>query len=125
MVMRGYVILGMKEDDDREKYQYLSLDAMKGKGYYPKACDYNVMYRKTLGVFTAPVYVTLERLFEIFNLRHPNDYKGHSMSVSDIVGLVGQGGTRWFFCDWLGFTELPDFDPEDTFATNVMSREIS
>lgn len=31
----------------------------------------------------------LEWIFEVFNLYHPDDFKGHSLSVSDIVQIIG------------------------------------
>lgn len=48
------------------------------------------------------VMETLEELFERFNRRHPLDYKGRSMSTSDIVKL----GERYYFCDSFGWEEV-------------------
>lgn len=44
----------------------------------------------------------LEELYEKFNINHPTDFRGHSMSVSDIVILEGHK----FYCDCFGFTKL-------------------
>lgn len=48
---------------------------------------------------------TLEKLYEIFNLEHPEGYKGRSMSVSDVVEIIdGTTGKSYFhFCDIVGF----------------------
>lgn len=35
---------------------------------------------------------TLEDLFRIFNIEHPEDFKGHSLSVNDIVVLESEDG---------------------------------
>ncbi len=51
----------------------------------------------------------LNALFEKFNIDHPADYKGHSLSVSDIVVLHENGKNSAHFVDSFGFTELPDF----------------
>ena len=51
----------------------------------------------------------LNALFEKFNIDHPADYKGHSLSVSDIVVLHENGENSAHFVDLFGFTELPDF----------------
>ncbi len=51
----------------------------------------------------------LNALFEKFNIDHPADYKGHSLSVSDIVVLHENGENSAHFIDSFGFTELPDF----------------
>lgn len=41
----------------------------------------------------------LEEIYEIFNLRHPDGYRGHSLSVSDIVELPD----GLHFCDSFGW----------------------
>ena len=51
----------------------------------------------------------LEALYEKFNIDHPADYKGHSLSVSDIVVLHENGKNSAHFVDSVGFTMLPDF----------------
>ena len=38
---------------------------------------------------------TLESIFEKFNLHHPSDFYGHSLSVSDVVVLDGVS----YYCD--------------------------
>ena len=51
----------------------------------------------------------LNAIFEKFNIDHPADYRGHSLSVSDIVVLHENGKNSAQFVDSFGFTELPDF----------------
>jgi len=46
--------------------------------------------------------VVLEELFEIFNIRHPEDFRGHSLSVSDVVELDGVN----YYCDSTGWVTL-------------------
>lgn len=52
---------------------------------------------------------TLEAIYEQFNIAHPEDYRGHSLSVSDIVVLHQNGKNSAHFVDSFGFTRLPDF----------------
>lgn len=42
----------------------------------------------------------LEDIFRIFNIAHPEGFRGRSMSVSDVVWAEGLGA---FFCDSIGF----------------------
>ena len=44
----------------------------------------------------------LDDIYEIFNLRIPSDFKGHSMSVSDVVGCDGV----YYYCDSFGWKKL-------------------
>lgn len=44
----------------------------------------------------------LEDLFTIFNIRHPEDFKGHSLSVSDIIKL----DDKYHYCDPFGWKQI-------------------
>lgn len=44
----------------------------------------------------------LDDIFAMCNLNHPPGYKGHSLSVSDIVVLDG----KHFYCNDIGWKEL-------------------
>lgn len=50
----------------------------------------------------------LEYIFTVFNIQIPADFTGHSMSVSDVIVLDGKA----YYCDRIGFKELPDFFKE-------------
>ena len=51
-----------------------------------------------------------EQVFVICNGEHPKGYRGHSLSVSDVVEFQYETGERkFFFCDLWGFPEI-DFD---------------
>lgn len=52
---------------------------------------------------------TLEEVYRKFNIDNPADYKGHSLSVSDIVVLHEGGENSAHFVYSYGFTKLPDF----------------
>lgn len=53
--------------------------------------------------------VVLEKLFERFNVLRPAGFKGHSLSVSDVVVLTEAGLSKAYFCDISGWTEVPGF----------------
>ena len=59
----------------------------------------------------------LESLYEKFNLQHPADYRGHSLSVSDVVVLHENGRDTAYFCDSIGFKEVPEFLQEENLVT--------
>jgi hypothetical protein len=52
---------------------------------------------------------SLERIFEKFNIDHPQDFTGHSLSVSDIVTLNRDGSETAHYVDSFGFKEVPEF----------------
>lgn len=49
---------------------------------------------------------SLEDVFAIFNHRRPAGFKGRSMSVSDVVGVVENGRMVYYFCDRVGFRQI-------------------
>ena len=56
-------------------------------------------------------YEDLEDIYTVFNCRRPIDYRGRSMSVSDIVRIQGEGDKpEYWFCDNFGFKQI-DFEP--------------
>lgn len=90
----------------RDKYNI----AFMGTGMIEKLCGldkidfsiYDLVYEGN------PEYENLDDIFEMFNLNHPKGYKGHSLSVSDIVEVVGKGDLKdgYWFCDNFGWTKI-------------------
>ena len=82
------------------------------------------------------------QIYTCFNIDHPKDFKGHSLSVSDVVVLHQDGQDAAHFVDSVGFREVPEFlqeqkqltpddletgetvkTPRGTFHVTAMSRE--
>lgn len=54
-----------------------------------------------------------EDLFEKFNIDLPEDFKGHSLSVSDVIVLEDNGESKAYYCGSIGFSEIKNFLKED------------
>lgn len=54
----------------------------------------------------------LDEIYEKFNLDHPPDYKGHSLSMSDVIELYDSAGSSFHYVDRFGFKEIPFQSPE-------------
>ena len=63
--------------------------------------DYKKVYDGVITAQTTDV-ATLEEIFEIFNIRHPEDFHGHSLSVSDVVVL----DNAMYYCDSIGWQKI-------------------
>lgn len=50
-----------------------------------------------------------ESLFEKFNIDLPEDFRGHSLSVSDVIVLENNGENKAYYCDSIGFKEIENF----------------
>ncbi|OLN31392.1 YodL domain-containing protein [Desulfosporosinus metallidurans] len=51
----------------------------------------------------------LDAIFEKFNLRHPPDFQGHSLSMSDVIELYDKNGSEFHYVDRFGFQQI-DFN---------------
>jgi len=74
------------------------------EGYLPGS-HMKLAYKGEVTDSTSTVDSILNKLFEKFNIDHPEDYKGHSLSVGDVVVLDGSA----FTVEPFGWKELPDF----------------
>ena len=77
-------------------------------------------------VYTAPLdgKTTLENIYRTFNTDdRPADYRGHSLSVSDVVVINRGGKEEAHYCDSIGFTPVPEFMRESPIKTAEMSTE--
>lgn len=58
---------------------------------------------------TCPSDVSLDEIYTRFNLDRPEDFKGWSLSVGDIILLHQRDGSHAYFVDSIGFEEIPGF----------------
>lgn len=61
----------------------------------------------------------LEGLYAKFNLDRPEDFHGHSLSVSDVIVLKQKGQVTSYYIDSFGFQKLPDFIPPENALRNA------
>ena len=61
----------------------------------------------------------LNELYETFNIHRPEDFRGHSLSVSDIVALKQNGVVSCHYVDSWGFKELPGFLKPENYLKNA------
>jgi len=93
-----------------EKYhgiRFEGMEQLKKDGVQLNKDDYELMYEGEVGEFRGNA--TLEALFTQFNNDRPDDFFGHSLSVSDVIVISADGKDTAYFCDSFGFTEMPEF----------------
>lgn len=97
-------IYQLKDGDDLHYHRFERLDNLQKFGLKVEKDNYELVY-------TAPLQErqTLDDIFEKFNLFRPEDFKGHSLSVSDIVLLHKNGENQAQYVDSFGFREVPQF----------------
>ena len=100
-----YTIYQISDDaENRRDIIFENLEHLQSRGLSVDAANYEAVYTGALEEGT-----TLEDLYEKFNIDHPADYKGRSMSVSDVVVLHQNGEDKAYFVDSFGFSEVPEF----------------
>lgn len=89
-------------------YAFRSCAEMWEAGYrQPAARDYDLVYDGQMTVSGGEAdSELLETIYRRFNLDHPEDYPGRSLSMSDVVELYDSGSRRYFYCDRMGFTPV-------------------
>lgn len=98
-----YSIYQLKESADEGLF--LSYRSAKEQGLKIDKSNYELVYIS--GNYSN---YSLDELYETFNIRHPLDFCGHSLSVSDVIAYKHEdGSTEAYFVDSCGFIELTDF----------------
>ena len=99
-----FSIYQLKSGNETLDYRFEPLDAIRNNGLSVKPENYEQVY-------TAPLTEqdSLESIYTRFNINHPADFKGHSLSVSDIVVLHQDGENTAHYCDRFGFSQVPEF----------------
>ena len=113
---KRYGIYQINSGQEERGYQFLSLETAKEMGFTVDGKDYQMVYSERLRDAT-----TLDNLFERFNIERPNDFTGHSMSVSDVIIMNRGGRLTAYYVDSFGFTELPDFVAQRVEMLNANS----
>ena len=100
-----FAIYQIRPDSPAEIYEFMEMDLIRQKGYEIRPEDFQEVYAGSLIPGT-----TLEDLYVQFNgPKVPEDFTGHSLSVSDIVVLHKDGEDHAFYVDRFGYEEVPEF----------------
>lgn len=114
----AYAILQLRRIPETFDVSFESLDRLRRMGKEPEFDHYEVVYTGNLPPYTNQS-VMLEQLYMKFNIDHPTDFRGHSLSVSDIVALKTAGVVSCHYVDSFGFKELPGFMKPENYLKNA------
>lgn len=91
--------------DIETPYKFRDFDKIEKLGGKFSIDDYKCVYDGVICCDMEDI-VLLNKLFEKFNLNHPADFKGHSMSVSDVVTIIRENGKTTYYTDGIGFKKV-------------------
>ena len=113
-----YTIYQLKDSTPTE-YHFRPLNGLQTKGLTVTKTNYEAVYTAPLESGTC-----LEDIYTKFNIDHPEDFKGHSLSVSDVVVLHQNGQDTAHYVDSYGFQKVPEFtQPENYLKAAEQSTE--
>ena len=101
---RTFGIYQIKDDSPGENYAFMNMRFIESHGMQIKKEDYKLVY---VGELSGNM--SLDDIFERFNIDRPEDFRGHSLSVSDIVVLNDGEKVTAHFVDSISFEQLDSF----------------
>ena len=99
-----FSIYQLKRDDKTVDLRFEPYDRLTAAGHTVDMANYDRIYIADLAPGTS-----LEDIYTRFNVDHPKDFKGHSLSVSDVVVLHQNGQDTAHYVDSIGYKEVPEF----------------
>ena len=104
-----FSIYQIKGGDETRDFRFEPYDRLQAAGNVVDRANYELVYSAPLAPETS-----LEDIYIRFNTDHPKDFKGHSLSVSDVVVLHQNGQDAAHYVDSFGYKEVPEFLQEQT-----------
>lgn len=102
-----YGIYQLEDGEETRDFRYMGMDYLEEQGIEVERNHYNLIYSAPL-----EAGMTLDDIWEKFNIDHTEDFQGHSLSISDVVVLHQNGENTSHYVDRIGFQELPEFIKE-------------
>ena len=99
-----FSIYQLKRGDETRDFRFEPYDRLAATGHTAEQTNYDLIYTAELAPGTS-----LEDIYTRFNIDHPKDFKGHSLSVSDVVVLHQNGQDTAHYVDSSGYRQVPEF----------------
>ena len=110
----SFSIYQLKRGDETRDLRFEPYDRLTATGHAVDPANYDLIYSAPLAPGTS-----LEAIFTRFNLDHPKDFKGHSLSVSDVVVLHQNGQDTAHYVDSIGYRQTPEFLQPQNYLKHV------
>ena len=110
----SFSIYQLKRGDETRNLRFEPYDRLSAAGHVVDPANYDLIYSAPLAPGTS-----LEAIFTRFNLDHPKDFKGHSLSVSDVVVLHQNGQDTAHYVDSIGYRQTPEFLQPQNYLKHV------
>ena len=114
-----FSIYQIKGGDETRDFRFEPYDRLQAAGNVVDKANYELVYSAELTPGTS-----LEDIYTRFNIDHTKDFKGHSLSVSDVVVLHQNGQDTAHYVDSFGYKDVPEFlQPENYLKATEQTTE--
>ena len=113
-----YGIYQLKDSAETRDIRFMDMDYLEKEGIPVSRENYTLVYT---GELTEGM--SLEDIYTKFNIDHPADFTGHSLSVSDVVLLHQDGENTSHYVDSVGYREIPEFTKELLVASEISTEK--
>ncbi|HCR4109220.1 TPA: DUF4316 domain-containing protein [Enterococcus faecalis] len=113
-----FSIYQLRGGEETRDYRFEPYERLQAAGLAVDSANYDLVYTAPLDKSTS-----LEDIYRTFNIDHPADFRGHSLSVSDVVVLHQNGQDTAHYVDSFGYMEVPEFLRENPLRTAELSTE--
>ena len=117
------MIYQLMPDEQLADYHFAAFDQLSSKKLAVERKHYEPIYAMAMPTTEIKPDQLLEGIFHAFNVNRPDDFKGHSLSVSDIVALKVNGEVSFHYVDSFGFRGLDGFLPDNPLKNAEMTVE--
>ena len=114
----AFLIYQIRRGGELDAYRFMNYDYLQSKGVTPERGGYDAIYTGGFMDY-GNARTNLDMIYQRFNVDHPADFKGHSLSVSDIVALKQNGVVSCHYVDSIGFRELSNFLKPENYLKNA------
>ena len=114
----AFLIYQIRRGGELDAYRFMNYDYLQSRGVTPERGGYDAIYTGGFMDY-GNARTNLDMIYQRFNVDHPADFKGHSLSVSDIVALKQNGVVSCHYVDSIGFRELPNFLKPENYLKNA------
>lgn len=118
----SYCIYQLRRNSELAELCFMNSHYLREHDIEPDFDHYEAVYSGTISSGSS-TEARLDDLYMKFNAEHPQDFTGHSLSVSDIVVLRQNGAVSSYYVDSVGFTTVPAFLPDNCLKNAEMSME--
>ncbi|MEH2950519.1 DUF4316 domain-containing protein [Lachnospiraceae bacterium WCA-9-b2] len=111
-------IYQLKDSAETRDIRFMDMDYLEKEGIPVSRENYTLVYT---GELTEGM--SLEDIYTKFNIDHPADFTGHSLSVSDVVVLHQDGENTSHYVDSVGYREIPEFTKELSVSVEISTEK--